>query len=261
MSDIERELSEALTARADGAYVGGGSAAGVRFLARRRTRRRGVVGAGVLVAASTLGIGALLARSPEPQRVTSAAGGDVEPGGVWRCSGPLSQVIQTSSTDPAMIEATRQFNLMRSVQPASDGHYYMADCQLTNERPDPIIGVPADTAVAATYPVDEIEAASTEAPQNSPPEANDDFAFTEGHVISVFVAANDIDPDGDAMMFELLRAPAHGQVSGGEYGSFTYQPGTGYVGTDSFVYLVRDDRGLTSTATCTITVTAVQSSG
>jgi hypothetical protein len=147
MSDIERELSEALTARADRAYICGGSVEGVRLLARRRTRRRGVAGAGVLVATSTLGIGALLARSPEPLRVTSAAGAnpEVQPvtgadptSDIWRCfrpaESPIAPNIEPSTTlDPSVSYTTTAL----SYPATEDGYYYMIGCE-----PVAGIGVP-----------------------------------------------------------------------------------------------------------------------
>jgi hypothetical protein len=173
MSDIERELSEALTARADGAYVGGGSADGVRFLARRRTRRRGVVGAGVLVAASTLGIGALLARSPEPQRVTSAAGGNVEGSSatsfgstsdIWRCIGPATSNLAPNIEPSTTLDPAVSYTTTAAPYPATeDGYYYMTGCQ-------PVEGVAATTTSISVILSDETSITGVASSSSQPQE-------------------------------------------------------------------------------------------
>ncbi|WP_263146729.1 Ig-like domain-containing protein [Pseudomonas sp. RIT-PI-AD] len=62
------------------------------------------------------------------------------------------------------------------------------------------------------------------------------------------------DPDGDALTFSTLQGPANGTLTLNADGSFTYVPSTGFSGTDSFVYQVRDADGATATATLTLNV-------
>ena len=64
---------------------------------------------------------------------------------------------------------------------------------------------------------------------------------------------NATDPDGDTLTYEVIDDPSHGTVSvSGE--TFTYNPESGFAGTDAFTYEVSDGTA-TDTATVTITVT------
>lgn len=58
------------------------------------------------------------------------------------------------------------------------------------------------------------------------------------------------DPEGDAMVFEIVRAPKKGIVvmSDAATGEYVYLPRTDYVGDDSFLYVARDVYGNYSTA-------------
>jgi hypothetical protein len=68
--------------------------------------------------------------------------------------------------------------------------------------------------------------------------------------------ANDFDEDGDAIVVTTtpVAGPSHGSVLLATSGAFTYTPTSGYVGTDSFVYEVRDSTGRAASATVSITV-------
>jgi hypothetical protein len=63
------------------------------------------------------------------------------------------------------------------------------------------------------------------------------------------------DPDNDVLTFTKLSDPADGTVTvfDGD-GFFTYEPDTGFVGTDSFTFKVNDGSADSNTATVTITV-------
>ena len=67
---------------------------------------------------------------------------------------------------------------------------------------------------------------------------------------------NDYDVDNETLIVTTtpITPPSNGAVVLGTDGSYTYTPGPGYVGTDSFVYEISDPGGVTSTATVTITV-------
>ena len=94
---------------------------------------------------------------------------------------------------------------------------------------------------------------------NSAPVAEDD-SYTVRHdrtleVTSVDgVAANDHDADGDALSYSVLTSPANGVLTLNPDGTFTYQPDSGWVGTDSFTYEVTDGAE-TASAAVTIDVT------
>jgi N6-adenosine-specific RNA methylase IME4 len=91
---------------------------------------------------------------------------------------------------------------------------------------------------------------------NNPPTAVDDNAtvFING-VASIDVLANDGDPDGDAISIVAVNAPTNGTaliVSG----QIEYTPFAGYVGVDSFAYVIEDVFAAQATATVFVDVAA-----
>jgi hypothetical protein len=54
-----------------------------------------------------------------------------------------------------------------------------------------------------------------------------------GHVYAV-------DPEGDQIVYRLVQGPASGSVQLNSDGSFTYTPGAGFTGVDSFVVMAQD---------------------
>lgn len=74
-------------------------------------------------------------------------------------------------------------------------------------------------------------------------------------VLAPGVLANDGDADGDSLQAYLMRGPDCGDMTLEPDGSFAYTPFVGFVGSDSFDYLVMDDGGrLGNLVTATITV-------
>jgi VCBS repeat-containing protein len=93
----------------------------------------------------------------------------------------------------------------------------------------------------------------------APVAVNDSASGHENAPISGSLATNDTPVGGETNTWTLDAAhgPAHGSVTVNADGTFTYTPNTGFVGTDSFKYVITDASGETSTATATLTVTAV----
>lgn len=98
-------------------------------------------------------------------------------------------------------------------------------------------------------------------PPNAPPVANPDaFAVHWRNVLSVAtpgLLANDSDPNGDpvqAALFDPVSA-AGGAVTMVTDGRFTYAPPAGFVGVDSFTYVISDGVLFSAPATVTVTVT------
>lgn len=58
------------------------------------------------------------------------------------------------------------------------------------------------------------------------------------------------DPEGDVLTFEIVKYATHGRVdlTDKHTGAYVYTPNSGYVGSDSFVYVVRDEYGNYSTS-------------
>jgi PKD repeat protein len=98
---------------------------------------------------------------------------------------------------------------------------------------------------------------------NQPPTpAGDQVTVYEGEcatIESTDLLLNDTDPEGDALLFDgVIVNPSHGQLTVTSLSplraTYRYCPFGGYVGTDSFVYQVEDEGGLTAEATVSITV-------
>lgn len=72
------------------------------------------------------------------------------------------------------------------------------------------------------------------------------------------VLANDTDAEDDTLTAIKVTDPAHGTVSLGADGSFTYTPVADYNGPDSFTYKANDATTDSNVATVTLTVTPVE---
>ncbi|WP_169789876.1 Ig-like domain-containing protein [Actinoplanes subtropicus] len=90
---------------------------------------------------------------------------------------------------------------------------------------------------------------------NTAPVARDDAATTDTNTaVIVPVLANDGDPNGDLVTLSAVATGGHGTVTANNDGTITYDPDSGYLGDDFFVYSIRDPAGLTDTAMVTVTV-------
>jgi len=98
------------------------------------------------------------------------------------------------------------------------------------------------------------------APPNAAPVAvEDSYATGAGQVLTVDtpgVLANDTDPDWNDVSATGLTQPAGGTVDLAADGSFTYTPGDGFAGTDTFTYRATDGVATSEPATVTIRVNA-----
>lgn len=84
---------------------------------------------------------------------------------------------------------------------------------------------------------------------NSVPVAKDDVVETIRNVpVTINVLANDNDSDGTLVpgSVSIVTQPTAGTVTVNADGTVRYVPATGYVGSDSFTYTVKDDMGSTS---------------
>jgi len=91
---------------------------------------------------------------------------------------------------------------------------------------------------------------------NDAPVATNDTATTpQNTAVTVYVLANDADPDGDTLSVSAVTQGANGVVVKNGT-TATYTPNPGYYGTDSFTYTASDGHGGTASATVAVTVTA-----
>jgi len=89
---------------------------------------------------------------------------------------------------------------------------------------------------------------------NRPPVANPDSATTmRDTAVTIFVLANDSDPDNDPLTITSVTSPPHGTATHNGQ-RVTYTPQSGWTGSDSFSYTISDGRGGTATARVSVTV-------
>lgn len=93
---------------------------------------------------------------------------------------------------------------------------------------------------------------------SNPPIAVDDtYTVDEGTAYMNNVFINDTEPDGDPITITIVTFPNNGALQMNTTGGFTYVPGGGFTGSDSFVYELCDTDGLCDQATVTLNVMEV----
>jgi YD repeat-containing protein len=90
---------------------------------------------------------------------------------------------------------------------------------------------------------------------NSAPIAAADTGTTpKNTAVILSPKANDSDPNGDAINLWSVAQPGHGTTTFNTDETVTYTPTTGYLGADSFTYVIADPAGLTTSGTVSLTV-------
>jgi hypothetical protein len=93
---------------------------------------------------------------------------------------------------------------------------------------------------------------------NIPPEAKADAAGTdEDTAVVISVLTNDTDADRDTLSVSSVTQPGNGTAAINADNTVAYSPRANFNGSDSFTYTASDGRGGRSTATVSVTVTAV----
>lgn len=91
---------------------------------------------------------------------------------------------------------------------------------------------------------------------NRAPVANNDSASTAFETaVKIAVLANDYDPEGDAITLVSVNAN-QGSAAINADGTLTFKPASGFSGTTSLSYTIRDAQGATDSATVSISVAA-----
>jgi hypothetical protein len=113
-----------------------------------------------------------------------------------------------------------------------------------------------DVALSA----EQIGTLHADGPPNADPVALDDtLAVTEDMSATLDPAANDSDPDGDAVgVTAIATDPANGAAVLNPDGTVTYTPDPDFNGTDSFEVTVGDGKGGSDTSVVNVTVAAVE---
>lgn len=94
-------------------------------------------------------------------------------------------------------------------------------------------------------------------PVNDPPTATLDIAMTEAATaLTLEVAANDVDVDGDALALTGVGSPAHGTAAL-EGDDLVYTPAAGFTGIDELTYTVVDEHDEVATGTVRVGVGVV----
>jgi Bacterial Ig domain len=92
---------------------------------------------------------------------------------------------------------------------------------------------------------------------NHPPVAMDDMETTsENTPVIISILDNDVDSDGDSIGVIVVGTPSSGTAIINENGTITYTPNNGFVGSDSFTYVIADGEGGFSAAVVMVFVQA-----
>lgn len=108
----------------------------------------------------------------------------------------------------------------------------------------------ADTADFSLDSAVLVEAGSIKV-NNAPTASNRAFTTIESQAVDTTLKGTDA--DGDSLTYAVETKPAHGKISGSGK-SLTYTPEKGFVGEDTFTYVVSDGAFTSEVATVTITV-------
>lgn len=99
-------------------------------------------------------------------------------------------------------------------------------------------------------------------PVNDAPIAVNDSADTKtGTAVKIDVLANDSDPENDALSVLEVTQGKDGTVVINEDGTVTYTPNAGFIGKDTFTYVVMDEHEAIATGTVTVNVNPRSSGG
>lgn len=91
---------------------------------------------------------------------------------------------------------------------------------------------------------------------NNPPLAqNDTFTFAKNLSVILPILSNDSDPDGDPLTLALLLGPQNGTATINASNQVNYTPDAGYIGLDSFTYIICDNSNACDTAFVLLIIT------
>ena len=192
-----------------------------------------------------------------PERTVSLGGitaGQLE-------SQPLEVTASSDNTalidHPAVIYTSAESTGILKFTPRPDAHG-SATITVTVEDGglDGLLSTPADNLISEqtlTVTVNSVE--------DRPRAVDDSYDVDEGTTLVVSAAegvlANDVDPEGDSMLAELVSSTSHGSLTFNSDGSFQYTPEVGFNRSDTFDYRAKDAGGAGAPARVTIAVNSV----
>jgi hypothetical protein len=112
-----------------------------------------------------------------------------------------------------------------------------ANCSLYDQR-----GALRDS----TCDIGAYEAGASIAANNAPIAVADSFETMRDTALNANVISNDTDANGDSLSSFIYSPPLHGTYTLNLNGTLSYTPAASYEGSDSFAYLLCDERGLCS---------------
>lgn len=113
------------------------------------------------------------------------------------------------------------------------------------------------TAIAIDSSGNTSEFGRNKAVNAAPLAMGDAFTLSEDTTLWATVATNDVDADGDALVYSLVAGPAHGVLNLNPDGTFDFTPHADYHGSDLFTYRADDGNGQWSEASVSLLVTGV----
>ena len=173
--------------------------------------------------------------TPEDTPHTATLPGSVDPDG--------DAVTFAAVTQPAHGTVTVQPDGDYTYTP--DAHYHGPD-SFTYAVCDPSDACAQATVTVTVTPVNDTPAGPSGASVTTAEDTPHSGALPGG-----------TDADGDPLTFRVGTEPAHGDVTVGSDGSFTYTPDPDYAGPDSFTYEICDPSDACATVPVTVTVTPV----
>ncbi len=174
--------------------------------------------------------------------------------GGWKYNWTLIDVKDDRNKN--VLEDVRQVDIVFSGLPAGAGAIYMDDVTITRDTgfvifmDDPVcdtIRAHADRMAARCRLLND--------PVNHAPTASNSFAVVDAARPSpVVIGASD--PDNDPLSYLIMTRPAHGWIFGTPP-NLTYTPKPGYVGPDSFTFVVDDGHAKSAEAVVRVAPTSL----
>jgi len=165
--------------------------------------------------------------------------------GSWVAEATIKDFISTHLAAGHAISAP---SLSNASSPIAVSHSYMVKSMRTVESTTYVMlynpwGDPLEITLSQFKNNFNLLTASL-AGDNRFPVAVDDSAVTEvDSPVRINVIANDSDPEGDPLSLKSVGWPSHGRRQDNGDGTITYTPDAGFVGVDTFTYVLRDGKG------------------